>query len=96
MAIRFPARLGIIDIRGKAVGHPFGSIKQRINQGAAGFPTRSLEKVRAEFSLTALASNLGRPIDLVGVPGLIRPGWTDLTPPRQRVGFKTVVSLQSV
>jgi hypothetical protein len=33
---------------------------------------RGLEKVRAEFSLTALAYSLKRAITLVGVPGLIR------------------------
>ena len=33
---------------------------------------RGLDKVRAEFSLTALAYNLRRAINLVGVQGLIR------------------------
>jgi hypothetical protein len=33
---------------------------------------RGLEKVRAEFSLTALAYNLRRAITIIGVPGLIR------------------------
>jgi transposase len=35
---------------------------------------RGLEKVRAEFSLTALAYNLRRAITIIGVPGLIRAG----------------------
>jgi hypothetical protein len=35
------------------VEHPFGSIKQWMNQGV--FLMRGLEKVRTEFSLTALA-----------------------------------------
>jgi hypothetical protein len=39
-------------------------------QGA--FLMRGLDKVRAEFSLTALAYNLRRAINLVGVQGLIR------------------------
>ena len=33
---------------------------------------RGLEKVRGEFSLTALAYNLRRAITLVGISGLIR------------------------
>jgi hypothetical protein len=41
-----------------------------MHQGA--FLMRGLEKVRAEFSLTALAYNLRRAINLVGVQGLIR------------------------
>jgi hypothetical protein len=41
-----------------------------MNQGA--FLMRGLDKVRAEFSLTALAYNLRRAINLVGVQGLIR------------------------
>ena len=34
------------------------------------FSTKGLEKVRAEFSLTALAYNLRRAINIVGVDGL--------------------------
>jgi hypothetical protein len=41
-----------------------------MNQGA--FLMRGLDKGRAEFSLTALAYNLRRAINLVGVQGLIR------------------------
>ncbi|MGA8652589.1 MAG: hypothetical protein WB677_18610 [Xanthobacteraceae bacterium] len=36
-----------------AVEHPFGTIRQWMNQEA--FLVRGLEKLRAEFSLTALA-----------------------------------------
>jgi len=70
MAIRLAARPGILDIRREAVEHPFDSIKQWMNQGA--FLMRGLDKVRAEFSLTALAYNLRQAINLVGVQGLIR------------------------
>ncbi|EIZ77104.1 hypothetical protein WSK_4333 [Novosphingobium sp. Rr 2-17] len=70
MAIRLAARPGILDIRRETVEHPFGSTKQWMNQGA--FLMRGLDKVRAEFSLTALAYNLRRAINLVGVQGLIR------------------------
>ena len=40
-----------------------------MNQGA--FLMRGLEKVRGEFSLTALAYNLRRVLNIVGVPGLL-------------------------
>ena len=70
MAKRLAARPGILGVRRETVEHPFGSIKQWMNQGA--FLMRGLEKVRAEFSLTALAYNLRRAITIIGVPGLIR------------------------
>ena len=40
-----------------------------MNQGA--FLTRGLEKVRAEFSLTALIYNLRRALNIVGMDMLI-------------------------
>ncbi len=70
MAKRLAARPGVLDIRRETVEHPFGSIKQWMNQGA--FLMRGLDKVRAEFSLTALAYNLRRAITLIGIPGLIQ------------------------
>jgi len=70
MEQRLAARPDILDRRRETVEHPFGSIKQWMNQGA--FLMRGLEKVRAEFSLTALAYNMTRAINLVGVPGLIQ------------------------
>lgn len=70
MAERLAARPEILDLRRETVEHPFGSIKQWMNQGA--FLMRGLDKVRAEFSLTALAYDLRRAITLVGVPELIR------------------------
>ena len=48
---------------------PFGSLKQWMNQGA--FLMRRLDNIRGEFSLTALATNVRRAINLIGVPGLI-------------------------
>ena len=70
MAARLAKRPGILIIRKSTVEHPFGTIKQSMNQGA--FLMRGLEKVRAEFSLTALAYNLRRAITLIGVLGSIR------------------------
>ena len=40
-----------------------------MNQGA--FLTKGLEKVRAEFSLTALAYNLRRAINIRGVEAMV-------------------------
>ena len=65
------ARPEILNTRREIGEHPFGSIKQWMYQGA--FLTKGLEKVRAEFSLTALAYNLRRAINIVGVEGLMAP-----------------------
>ena len=69
MAGRLAARPEVMARRRKSVEHPFGSIKQWMGQGA--FLTRRLDNVRGEFSLTALAYNLRRAINLVGIPALI-------------------------
>ena len=49
--------------------HPFGTMKRAMDQGY--FLLRGLSKVRGEFSLTALAYNLKRVLNIVGVPGLL-------------------------
>ena len=69
MAARLKARPDIVDRRREAVEHPFGSIKQWMGQGA--FLMKGLENVRAEFSLTALAYNLRRAINIIGVRAMI-------------------------
>jgi transposase len=69
MQARLAQRPGVLDLRRETVEHPFGSIKQWMNQGA--FLMRGLEKVRAEFSLTALAYNLRRVLNIVGVTELM-------------------------
>ena len=69
MAARLKARPDVLDQRRETVEHPFGTIKQWMNQGA--FLTRGLEKVRAEFSLTALAYNLRRALNIVGMEKLM-------------------------
>jgi transposase len=70
---RMQARLAqhpdILDRRREMAEHPFDSIKQWMDQGA--FLMRGLEKVRAEFSLTALAYNLRRVLSIVGFSTLI-------------------------
>jgi transposase len=69
MAARLAKRPGVLDRRRETVEHPFGTIKQWMHQG--GFLMRGLEKVRAEFSLTALAYNLRRVLNLVGFTELM-------------------------
>ena len=69
MQARLAKRPGVLDRRRETVEHPFGTIKQWMNQGA--FLMRGLEKVRAEFSLTALAYNLRRVLNIVGFSGLM-------------------------
>jgi transposase len=63
MQARLAKRPDVLDRRRETVEHPFGSIKQWMNQGA--FLMRGLKKVRAEFSLTALAYNLRRVLNIV-------------------------------
>ena len=69
MAARLKARPGILDRRRELVEHPFGSIKQWMNQGA--FLMKGLDNVRAEFSLTALVYNLRRALNILGVEAMM-------------------------
>ncbi len=69
MQARLALRPQVLAQRREAVEHPFGSIKQWMNQGA--FLMRGLEKVRGEFSLTALAYNLRRVLNIVAFPELM-------------------------
>jgi transposase/IS5 family transposase len=69
MAARLKAKPDILERRREIVEHPFGSIKQWMGQGA--FLTKGLEKVRAEFSLTALAYNLRRALNILGVEAMV-------------------------
>lgn len=50
--------------------HPFGTIKRTMNQGY--MLMRGLEKVRTEFSLTVLAYNMKRVMNILGVKNLVR------------------------
>jgi hypothetical protein len=69
MAARLGQRPDILARRREIVEHPFGTIKQWMNQGA--FLMRGLAKVRAEFSLTALVYNLRRALNILGVARLM-------------------------
>jgi len=52
------------------VEHPFGTIKRSMNQGY--FLTRGLKNVGTEMSLSVLAYDLLRAINILGVPRMIR------------------------
>jgi Transposase DDE domain len=75
MAERLKKRPEILDRRREVVEHPFGSIKQWMHQGA--FLTRGLANVRTKFSLTALACNLRRALDIFGVEVLTAAVWPE-------------------
>lgn len=49
--------------------HPFGTLKRGFNQGY--MLLKGLEKVRGEMSLTFLAYNVKRAINIVGIPALV-------------------------
>ena len=51
------------------VEHPFGTLKRTMNQGY--FLTKGLSSVKAEFSLSILAYNIKRAINIIGVRGMI-------------------------
>ncbi len=69
MQARLAKRPDILDRRRETVEHPFGTIKQWMDHGA--FLMRGLEKVRGEFSLTALAYNLRRVLNIVAFSELM-------------------------
>ena len=69
MAERIATRPEILNRRSESVEHPLGSIKHWMHQGV--LLMRRLENVRGEFSLTALAYNMRRAINVVGVTTLI-------------------------
>jgi hypothetical protein len=69
MEQRVRARPEIMQQRKKLVEHPFGTMKRGWDRGY--FLMRGLAKVRAEFSLTVLAYNLRRVLNLVAMPQLL-------------------------
>jgi transposase len=71
--------------RKSLVEHPFGTMKR--GDDASYVLVRGLAKVRAEFSLMALAYNLRRAVRVVGVPRLVaalQAVWRALRGPRDR------------
>ncbi len=65
---RVKANPGILKLRQQLVEHPFGTIKFWNDQRH--FLMRGLEKVKAEFSLSTLAYDIKRALNIVGVKGL--------------------------
>jgi len=59
----------ILKLRQQIVEHPFGTIKFWNDQRH--FLMRGLDKVKAEFSLSTLAYNIKRAMNVVGVKALI-------------------------
>ena len=69
MAERLAINPQMTRTRRDTVEHPFGTIKHAMNQGH--FLQKGLRQVRAEFSLSTLAYNLLRVMNIVGVKPLI-------------------------
>ncbi len=69
MAERVRNHPEIMKQRKQIVEHPFGTMKRSMNHGY--FLMRGLPKVRAEMSLTVLAYNLKRVLNILGVERLL-------------------------
>ena len=68
MAVRLRRDRAVFARRKELAEHPFGTMKRGMEQGY--FLLKGLTKVRGEFSLTVLAYNLKRVLNIVGVPRL--------------------------
>jgi hypothetical protein len=66
---RVKANPMVLKLRQQLVEHPFGTIKFWNDQRH--FLMRGLDKVKAEFSLSTLAYNIKRALNIVGVKGLL-------------------------
>ena len=66
---RVEAHPEIMQQRKELVEHPFGTIKHWWDQGH--FLMKGLEKVRAEFSLSTLAYNIRRVLNILSVERLL-------------------------
>ena len=49
--------------------HPYGTLKRNMNQGY--FLTKGLDNVKAEFSLSVLAYNINRTLNIIGIKEMI-------------------------
>jgi len=70
MSVRVRDNPGKMKLRKELVEHPFGTIKRWMNQGY--FLTRGKPKVAAEMSLTAMAYNMKRAMNLTGVQAMLK------------------------
>jgi hypothetical protein len=57
--------------RKELVEHPFGKMKRSMNQGY--FLMRGLNKVKTEISLTVIAYNMKRVLNILGVKRMVQP-----------------------
>jgi transposase len=75
VAKRMAANPQMKTVRKSMVEHPFGTIKRNLNQGY--FLLRGFQKVTAEMSLTCLAYNIKRVLNILGVDSLLEilPKW---------------------
>ena len=69
MQERVEANPELMKKRKQIVEHPFGTIKHWNDQGY--FLMKGLKKVRAEMSLSTLAYNIKRSINILGVSRMI-------------------------
>jgi transposase/macrodomain Ter protein organizer (MatP/YcbG family) len=69
MEVRLRREHAVVARRKALAEHPFGTMKRGMDQGY--FLLKGLRKVRGEFSLTVLAYNLKRVLNLVSVPRLL-------------------------
>ncbi|MDR9417717.1 transposase, partial [Gracilimonas sp.] len=58
-----------IKLRGQLAEHPFGTLKRAMGSGY--FLTKGLEKVSAEMSLSVLAYNMKRVLNIMGIEKLM-------------------------
>jgi hypothetical protein len=90
---RMQARLAkcpeVLDRRRETVEHPFGTIKQWMNQGA--ILMRGLDNVRAELGLTALAYNLRRMLNIIGFAELMARWRPEGLPPARSFGLADTI-----
>jgi transposase len=86
MLLRVAANPKFLELRKQLVEHPFGTIKRPMRQDY--FLMRGREKVKGETSLTLLAYNLKRVLNLVGTDNLL----TALT----KRNLKTALSMTHV
>lgn len=69
-ATRLKARPEMMKIRMSLAEHPFGSLKQ--SMGASHFLTRGYPRVKTEMSLSVMAYNLKRAMNVLGVEEMIK------------------------
>jgi transposase len=69
MDARVKANPQVMRQRSATVEHPFGTLKRGMNQGY--FLCRGFIKVKAEMSLSVLAYNLKRVVNIIGIEAMI-------------------------